>query len=99
LKNALIEHACQSLSGITGQLSDWAGTAMASWSIMDDSTPTIQLLHYGIKTWITEIDAAAAGGDCIAISMGFSVKPFYRRSGLFANLRGLPQPNDDNSAH
>jgi hypothetical protein len=49
---------------------------MASRSIMDDSTPMIQLFHYGIKTWIAQIDAIAAGSDCIAISVGFGVNRF-----------------------
>jgi hypothetical protein len=49
---------------------------MASRSIMDDSTPMIQPFHYGTKTWIAQIDAVAAGSDCIAISVGFGVNRF-----------------------
>jgi hypothetical protein len=81
-KDALIEQVCKSPSGITGQLNDWAGMVMASWSIMDDSTLMIQLFHYRIKTWIAQIDAVAAGGDCIAHQYGVQREPFYRRSGL-----------------
>jgi hypothetical protein len=42
---------------------------------MDDSTPMIQLFHYGSRTWIAQIDAVAGDG-CIAISMGFGVNYF-----------------------
>ena len=68
-KGVLTELACKSPGGITSRLNDWAGTVVASWSIMDDSTPMIQLFHYGTKTWIAQIDVAAGGG-CIVIIMG-----------------------------
>jgi hypothetical protein len=52
---------------------DSYGLAGASWTT---APSMIQLLRYGIKTWIAQVDAAAAGGDYIAIRVGFSVNAF-----------------------